>query len=70
MKYIVIEIQKNQDGSVGNFVWSFDGVNEAEQKYHQVLSACAVSNLPCHSCVMLNEEGMYIKSECFKHGVE
>lgn len=41
MKYLVIEIQQNQD-SVGNVVWSFDSVNDAESKYHAVLSACAI----------------------------
>lgn len=67
MKYLVIEIQQNQDGTVGNNVWAFDSVNDAEAKYHAVLSACAVSNVACHSCDMINSEGLFIKSECFKH---
>lgn len=65
MKFIVIEIQKNAEGVVGNFVWAFDTINEAESKFHSVLASAAVSNLPCHSAVLLNETGYCIKHECF-----
>ena len=67
MKYVVIELQDN-GSSVANLVTAFDDVYQAEQKYHQVLAAAAVSSLPCHSAVMVNSEGMYIKSESYKHG--
>ena len=66
MKYIVIELQ-DLGSQVGNNVFSFDSVNAAEAKYHSLLSIAAVSQVPCHSVVMLNSEGMYIKSESYKH---
>ena len=44
MKYIVIEIQTQDDGMVGTLVNAYDARNEAESKYHKVLSAAAV---PC-----------------------
>lgn len=69
MKYVVVELQGKKD-QVANIVTAYSSVNQAEEKYHQVLSAAAVSSIPCHSCVMLNEEGMFIKSECFKHETE
>ena len=67
MKYVVIELQDNGE-SVANLVNAYDNVYQAEQKYHQVLSAAAVSSVPCHSAVMMNSEGQYIKSEAYKHG--
>ena len=37
MKYIVVEIQTNNDGGVGNLVNSYDNRDEAESKFHLVL---------------------------------
>ena len=69
MKYVVIELQENGE-QVANLVNAYSSVNQEEEKYHQILSAAAVSQVPCHSAVMLNSEGMYIKSESYKHEVE
>ena len=67
MKYIVIELQTNANGSVGNFVWAYDTKNTAEAKYHAVLSAAAVSELPYHACCILDNTGKLIEKECFDH---
>lgn len=69
MKYVVIELQ-DKGSQVANIVTAFDSVYQAEQKYHQTLAAAAVSDIPCHSAVMVNSEGGFIKSECFKHETE
>lgn len=66
MKYVVVELQDNGT-QVANIVTSFDSVYQAEQKYHQVLAAAAVSQVPVHSAIMLNSEGQYIKSEGYDH---
>ena len=66
MKYVVIELQ-DMGSQVANLVTAYESVNQAEQKYHQTLAAAAVSDIPCHSAVMVNSEGGFIKSECFKH---
>lgn len=66
--YIVFEIQTNNDGSLGTLTYTFDDLNQAESKYHQVLTSAAVSALPKHACVMMSEEGFYLKNECYKHG--
>lgn len=70
MKYLVIEIQKFDTGAMSTPAYAYDSAYQAEAKYHAVLSAAAVSALPVHSCVLINEEGMFIKGECFKHEVE
>ena len=54
MKYIVIELQKMDNGTVGNIVTAYDSQIEAESKYHQILAAAAISNLPTHSAIIIN----------------
>ena len=66
--FIVIEIQTNSDGEIGNFVWSFTDENQAKSKYHSVLASAAVSALPVHSCVILRNDGLRIASEAYRHG--
>ncbi len=68
--YIVIEIQTNQDGTVGNFAWSFDNEAQAQQKYHTVLAYAAVSGLPCHTCMILCNDGQQVAWTCYKHPEE
>lgn len=70
MTYLVIEIQKNTDGAIGNFVWAYTNINEAESKFHTVLASAATSTLPVHSCAMLNEIGYCIKSQSYTHMLE
>jgi hypothetical protein len=42
MKYVIVELQ-DMESQVANLVTAYESVNQAEQKYHQVLSAAAVS---------------------------
>lgn len=66
-KYIVLEVQTNPDGTVGTLIFSFDDINEAESKYHSVLSAAAISTLPFHVAFMLKNDGYVIKSDGYQH---
>jgi hypothetical protein len=70
MKYIVIELQKTADGSIANIATAYDTLNQAYQKFHQVLAYAAVSNLPVHACTMLDETGMYVDGGRFVHETE
>jgi len=67
MTYIVVEIQKYENGQVGNLVSAHGTKEEAESKYHSVLAAAAVSALPVHSAVLISEEGYPMRYECYKH---
>ena len=67
-KYIVIELQTNADGTVGNLVTSHDSRDAAESKYHTVLAAAAVSALPCHAATLLTSEGFPLEHKSYKHG--
>lgn len=60
VKFIVLEIQTNSDGTVGTLINSYDNRADAESKYHLVLSAAALSQLPLHACVMMTNDGQVI----------
>ena len=68
-KYIVIEMQTNADGTVGNLVSAYDERNAAESAYHSVLASAAISSLPCHAAVLMTNEGFQLMSQCYKHPV-
>ena len=68
MKYLVIELQTNADGTVGNIVTAHDALNEAESKFHQVLAAAAVSALPIHAAVLLRSDGALLERRDYRHG--
>ena len=68
--FIILETQTYLDGNVGTLINPYINQNEAESKYHAILSAAAVSNVPRHTAFMLTDDGYVIKSECYKHEVE
>lgn len=70
MKHVVLEIQTNPDGTVGTLVSSFDGRLEAESAYHSVLAAAAISDLPCHTAVLLTSDGEQWRAEHYEHETE
>ena len=69
--YIIVEMQTQADGSVAVVppVQKAD-FNEAQSAFYQACSYAAVSALPKHSVMMCDEEGAYLDSKCFTHGVK
>lgn len=65
---IILEIQHSNDGSTPCITNTYTDRNLAEQKYHQVLSYAAVSEVDVHSVVMLDDYGNRIKGESYYHG--
>lgn len=66
--FIIMEIQTNEQ--VATIVNSYSDRNQAESKYHQILTAAAVSTVPKHGAVMLTDEGVRLKGECYIHEQE
>ena len=66
--YLIIEIQKSNDGTLAHLESVHATRDEAEQKYHTVLAAAAVSSVNVHSAVMLDDTGNRIKGETYYHG--
>ena len=64
-KYVIVEIQTNADGTVGSLVTPKDDYYEAENVYHTVLAAAALSKLPVHTAVLLDNQGGVIHSQSF-----
>lgn len=67
MKFIVIEIQTNSDGTVGTLVSSHDTRAAAESTFHTVLASAAISALPSHAAVLMDNQGSIIDSRCYEH---
>lgn len=67
LKYVVVEIQTYTDGKIGSLVTGFDTYNEAASKYHTVLAAAAMSKLPVHAAVLLDNQGGARASQYFTH---
>ena len=65
-KYLVIEIQTNKDEAIGNLVFAFDTWNEAQSKYHYVLAAAAVSGLPVHAAMLVDNHGGLLESMAYE----
>lgn len=68
--YLVVEMQTYADGSHGSLKDEFDDLSLAEQQYHTVLAAAAVSTCPLHSAVLLDFSGRLLKREQYTHEVQ
>lgn len=60
----VIELQTN-DGTTTVLTNSYADESLAYQKYYQVLSFAAVSDIDIHSAAVINEEGISIDHSTF-----
>lgn len=65
--YIVIEIQTGADGVVGTIVNQYANLNDAESKFHTVLATASVSEVPFHTAMIITNEGVTVRAECYKH---
>lgn len=64
--FAVIEIQKN--GATATPITTlFTDKDQAYSKYHQVLAAASVSDVPEHSAILVSEEGSYMLHDKFIH---
>lgn len=68
--HIIIEIQTNKDGAVGNIVTAYDNEPQAVSKFHSVMAAAALSDLPCHAVVHMLSDGGFVNSGVFHHGTD
>lgn len=72
-QYYVVEIQKYANGEYGHLVHYVYDANQdkarlkGESKYHEVLAAAAVSELPSHAAIMFSTEGFPIMHQCYTH---
>ena len=67
MTYIVTELQTNREGVTANIVTAYTDRYQAEQKYHSILAAAAVSDVYIHAAVIMDQFGGMVKSEYYQH---
>lgn len=63
---VVMELQTT-GGVTALLTDTFDNRNAAENKYHTILSAAAVSNVEEHAAVMMDHKGFVIKNDIYYH---
>ena len=74
-QFYIIEIQQYANGEYGHIVhFAFDenatkARLKAEAKYHEVLAAAAVSELPQHSATLLTADGRAVMNQCYRHEI-
>ena len=72
-QYYVLEIQQYANGEFGHLVhYAYDAdANKArlkgESKYHAVISAAALSELPSHAAILIASNGFPIEYKCYAH---
>ena len=72
-QFYVVEIQQYDNGEYGHIVhYAFDADPvkarlKGESKYHEVLAAAAISELPSHAAILFTAEGFPIYHQCYKH---
>lgn len=66
-KFIVLEIQVGEQ--VGLLTYTFNSEVEALGKFHAILSSAAASSIPCHTAMIVTEDGTLLRTECIKHEV-
>ena len=68
-KYIILEIQHFSDDSVAipTPLYASGDWNQAESKFHQLCSVAAVSAVPKHTILFIEDNGTYHDSKCYEH---
>ncbi len=60
------EIQKNGETATP-ITYLYEDKGEAYSRYHNILAAASVSDVPEHSAILVSEEGSYMLHDKFIH---
>lgn len=69
MKYLVMEIQTFDAGTVSTPTYAYDNRMTAERQFHLLIAGAVVSALPTHAVVMMTNDGRIIESKCYTHAI-
>lgn len=65
MFYLVMEIQASD--TIATIINSYSDRSLAEQQYHTILAAAAVSNVKTHSAILMKEDGVLLDYQTYRH---
>ena len=67
--YIVLEVQKNLDGTgaIVAPIPTFNSRPEAESCWHSKLATAAISTVPVHTIILMDEEANTLRRETYLH---
>lgn len=70
--YFIFEMQKLSDTqlAIPTPLNTEKDWNQAESKFHSLCAVAAVSSVPKHTVVMIDEGGYVINAKCYEHGKE
>ena len=69
-RYLVLEIQVNENGAVGTLINQYPTYPAAESAFYSVVSAAVVSSLPKHTVMLIDEDGITYERKSYVHGAE
>lgn len=55
--YVIIEIQTFENGTIGTLIETADSWKKAQSVYHTKLASAAISGLPVHAVVLMDNRG-------------
>lgn len=67
--YIVLEVQKNLDGTgaIVSPIPVFNTLPEAESCWHSKLAAACISSVPIHTIILMDDDANTIRRETYLH---
>lgn len=68
--YILHEMQTTGNQTALVPAKTFTDLNEAESAFHMTLGAAAISSVPVHAVVLMDEHGNTLLREFYEHAAE
>ena len=68
MKYILLEIQKNNAGELSTLITTYDDKPHANAGFYSLAAVCELSDVPVHSAILMKESGKVVNSLQVNHG--
>lgn len=69
MPYLVLELQSSGP-TITHLATSYTDEREARSKFHQILAAAELSQVPTHTAMVVDEDGFVLAHEVCKHAQE
>lgn len=68
--FFIIETQVDESGTGSSIVLTKETRNEAESEFHRILQYAAISSVPIHGAVILDESCYPIQHSAYYHNQE